>query len=87
MIALGWQDCTHSTRLCALLWDRESFSERAKYIPVRLTQTERSYLRLVESVISVTDYTGKVDAEFPSSNKRQNVMLKQVCNSSHGRRQ
>lgn len=45
---------------------------------MRLTSDERSYLRLVESVISVTDYTGRVDADFPSSNKRQNLMLKQV---------
>lgn len=58
--------------------DRNSFSERSKYIPVRLTSDERHYLRLVESVISVTDYTGKVDAGFPSAVKRQNLMLKQV---------
>lgn len=64
--------------LRATHYRRTSFSERSKYIPVRLTADERSYLRLVESVISVTDYTGKVDADFPSASKRQNVMLKQV---------
>ena len=62
-----------------VIHDRHSFSERSKYIPVRLTPEERTYLRLVESVVSVTDYTGKVDADFPSANKRQNLILTQVC--------
>lgn len=57
---------------------RDSFSERSKYIPVRLTSDERRYLRLVESVISVTDYTGKVDADFASASKRSHLILKQV---------
>lgn len=35
-------------------------------------------MRLVESVISVTDYTGKVDADFPSASKRNHLILKQV---------
>lgn len=60
------------------MYDRHSFSERSKYIPVRLTSEERTYLRLVESVVSVTDYTGKVDADFPSANKRQNLILTQI---------
>ena len=60
---------------------RHSFSERSKYIPVRLTSEERKYLRLVESVISVTDYTGKVDADFPSASKRSHLILKQVGGS------
>ncbi|CAM9190653.1 unnamed protein product [Ectocarpus fasciculatus] len=60
------------------MYDRKSFSERSKYIPVRLTSDERRYLRLVESVISVTDYTGKVDAEFPSASKRSHLILKQI---------
>ncbi|CAM9406552.1 unnamed protein product [Ectocarpus sp. 12 AP-2014] len=60
------------------MYDRKSFSERSKYIPVRLTSDERRYLRLVESVISVTDYTGKVDADFPSASKRSHLILKQI---------
>lgn len=74
-------------RICSSFFiSRESFSERAKYIPVRLTTEERSYLRLVESVISVTDYTGQVDSDFSSTSKRHNLMLKQVwlMNASHG---
>lgn len=62
-----------------MMHGRHSFSERSKYIPVRLTSEERTYLRLVESVVSVTDYTGKVDADFPSVSKRQNLILTQVC--------
>ncbi|CAM9968891.1 unnamed protein product, partial [Hapterophycus canaliculatus] len=57
---------------------RTSFVERSKFIPVRLTSEERSYLRLVESVISVTDYTGKVDADFSSPSKRHHLILKQI---------
>lgn len=57
---------------------RHSFSERSKYIPVRLTTEERMYLRLVESVVSVTDYTGLVDADFSSASKCSHLILKQV---------
>ena len=65
-------------RATHVIHDRHSFSERSKYVPVRLTSVERTYLRLVESVVSVMDYTGKVDADFPSASKRQNVILTQV---------
>lgn len=74
--------CFFSARV-SLFFNRHSFSERSKFIPVRLTTDERRYLRLVESVISVTDYTGKVDADFPSASKRQNLILKQVSTTSY----
>ena len=37
------------------------FSERAKYIPLRLQMRERKLLRLVEAVLHVSHYTDRVD--------------------------
>lgn len=34
------------------------FEERAKFIPLRLTLSERKFLRLVEASLQVSDYTG-----------------------------
>ncbi len=39
----------------------ESFVERAKYIPVRLSLGERKVLRLLEAALNVSGYTDKVD--------------------------
>lgn len=38
-----------------------SVPERAKYIPLRLSQTERKLLRLVEAALNVSEYTDVVD--------------------------
>lgn len=37
-----------------------SFRQRAKYIPIRLSQEERRLLRLLEAALNVSDYTGQV---------------------------
>jgi len=39
----------------------EWFVERAKYIPLRLTLSERKFLRLLEAALSVSEYTDKID--------------------------
>ncbi|GAM23297.1 hypothetical protein SAMD00019534_064720 [Acytostelium subglobosum LB1] len=55
------------------------FTERSKYIPVRLTFNERRYLRLLESVLHVSEYTDKVDIEGLSRPKRIATQLLQIC--------
>lgn len=39
----------------------EWFVERAKYIPLRLTLSERKFLRLLEAALSVSEYTDRID--------------------------
>jgi Protein of unknown function (DUF2009) len=40
---------------------RDSFGERAKYIPMRLTPEDRKFLRLLEGALNVSQYTDVVD--------------------------
>jgi hypothetical protein len=39
-------------------------AERCKYIPVRLFNDERKYLRLIRSSLKVSQYTDKVSSHF-----------------------
>ena len=55
-------------------------TERAKYIPLRLTYEERKTLRLVNACVTVSDYTTTVDsAEFKSNAKRTHAKLQNIC--------
>eukprot|EP01041_Mallomonas_annulata_P006154 gene6154-12464_t len=58
----------------------ERMSERAKYIPLRLTYEERKVLRLVNASITVSDYTTNIDSgEFKSKSKRDHARLQNIC--------
>ena len=56
------------------------FSERAKYIPLRLELRERRYLRLLEGVLHVSEYTDKVDSAAISAApaKRKQAMRREL---------
>ena len=56
----------------------EIMSERAKYIPVRLTYEERKSLRLVNAAINVSDYTTSIDIEFKNKSRRSHLQLQYI---------
>jgi len=59
---------------------RESFLERAKYIPLRLDHDERKYLRLLEAALHVSEYTDVVDVHsYKSKTQRVARMIKEIC--------
>jgi len=56
----------------------ENMTERAKYIPLRLTYEERKSLRMVTAAIGVSDYTNSCDVVFKSKAKRNHTMLQYI---------
>ena len=56
------------------------FSDRARYIPIRLTLQERKALRLLKSALAVSEYTGTVDSDaFRTKARRTHAMLHEIC--------
>eukprot|EP00771_Trimastix_marina_P003839 gnl/Trimastix_PCT/546.p1 GENE.gnl/Trimastix_PCT/546~~gnl/Trimastix_PCT/546.p1 ORF type:complete len:633 (+),score=189.49 gnl/Trimastix_PCT/546:188-1900(+) len=56
------------------------FAERAKWIPLRLTFTERKEHRLLEAALQVSEYTDKVDiVSWKSPYRRMVAQLKELC--------
>lgn len=55
-------------------------TEKAKFIPVRLSRHERKLLRLCESALNVSEYTDKVDIwGYGSKMQRVHGQLRDIC--------
>ncbi|GAX77609.1 hypothetical protein CEUSTIGMA_g5053.t1 [Chlamydomonas eustigma] len=58
----------------------QKFSDRARYIPLRLNIDERRLLRLLEAALNVSEYTDKVDVlVYSGRNQRISVQIKDIC--------
>ena len=71
-------------RVAALTFDPdallpfENMTERAKYIPLRLSYEERKSLRMVNAAIRVSDYTNSIDVVFKNKAKRSHSQLQYI---------
>ena len=61
-----------------------SVKERAKYIPLRLSLSERKMLRLMEASMTCCDYTTEIDKPFKSSTRRTHAQLKGIAATLRG---
>lgn len=56
------------------------FLERSNFIPLRLTLSERKYLRLLEAALQVSEYTDRIDIfHYGSKVKRIVAQIKEIC--------
>ncbi|KAJ3333870.1 hypothetical protein HDU76_002196 [Blyttiomyces sp. JEL0837] len=61
------------------------FVERSKFIPLRLSVSERKYLRLLEAALTVSDYTDKIDIlSYANKTKRQFAQIQELCATISG---
>lgn len=59
----------------------EWFVERARYIPLRLSLSERKYLRLLEAALSVSEYTDRIDTIGFGLSKAKRIVhqIRELC--------
>lgn len=59
----------------------EWFVERSKFIPLRLTLSERKYLRLLEAAMNVSEYTDKIDTIGFNLSKPKRIVqqIRELC--------
>lgn len=56
------------------------FIKRAQFIPLRLTFSERKFLRLLEAALQVSEYTDKIDTiVYGSKVKRIVAQIRELC--------
>lgn len=57
------------------------FLERSKFIPMRLTLSERKYLRLLEAALNVSEYTDKIDTIGFGLSKAKRIVhqIRELC--------
>ncbi|EIW76289.1 hypothetical protein CONPUDRAFT_130825 [Coniophora puteana RWD-64-598 SS2] len=57
------------------------FLERAKYIPLRLTLSERKFLRLLEAALQVSEYTDRIDTLGFGLSKAKRIVqqIRELC--------
>ena len=57
----------------------QTFMERAKWIPLRLTLKERKVLRLVKAALNSSSYTARVDKTFKTKSRRLHTQVHEIC--------
>ncbi|KAF7302069.1 B box-type domain-containing protein [Mycena indigotica] len=59
----------------------EWFVQRAAFIPIRLTLSERKFLRLLEAALSVSEYTDKIDTIGFGYSKAKRIVhqIRELC--------
>ncbi|KZV94245.1 hypothetical protein EXIGLDRAFT_673222 [Exidia glandulosa HHB12029] len=64
----------------------EWYTERAKYIPLRLTFNERKYLRLLDAALTVSEYTDRIDTLGYNISKVKRIVhqVKELCSILSG---
>jgi hypothetical protein len=63
----------------------EFFIDRSKFIPLRLSLSERAYLRLLEAALQVSEYTDKIDIlAYSSKPKRIVQQIRLLCSILSG---
>jgi hypothetical protein len=64
----------------------EWFVERSKFIPLRLTNSERKYLRLLEAALQVSEYTDKIDTLGFGLSKSKRIVhqIRELCSILSG---